>query len=64
MATVKVFHLAIAVAVAFRKSLVAITIYETYSIDLRKPTNRVVLRARVTLAAAFLRILMILAVAA
>jgi hypothetical protein len=50
-ATVKVSYFAIAVAAAFRKSLVAVTIYETYSIDLHKPTNRSFLGARVTLAA-------------
>ena len=51
-ATVKVSNLAIAAAIAFRKSLVAvITIYETYSLDLRKPTNIAVFGARVALAA-------------
>ena len=63
LATRKDSHLAIAVATAFRKSLVAVTIYETYSIDLRKPTSKPVLRDRVTLATTFLRILIILAVA-
>ena len=51
LATVILSNLAIAIATAFSKSLVAVTIYETYSIDLRKPTNGVVLGARVTLAA-------------
>ena len=65
-ATVTVSNLAIAIADAFRKSLVAVTIYETYSIDIvdSQPTNRAVLGACVTLAVALQRILMILAVAA
>ena len=40
-----------------------VTVYETYSIHLRKLTNRAVLGAQITLAAALQRILVILAVA-